>query len=225
MKEVLKKLLEIQVELKAPKNQYNSFGNYSYRSCEDILEAVKPLCKKHGCVLTLTDTVKQIGDRYYIEATAILFDIETAEMISATSSAREPATKKGSDESQITGAASSYARKYALNGLFDIDDTKDADAEDKPTAPPPKPTAQPPKPTAQPPKPATSVPKPMNNTVKFISDAQRTRLFAMAKGHEDIIRKELEEKNISSTKEIPISIYDEICKKVEEKVKAVETNE
>lgn len=217
MKEVLKKLLEIQVELKAPKNQYNSFGNYSYRSCEDILEAVKPLCQKHGCVLTLTDTVKQVGDRYYIEATAILFDVETAEMISSTASAREPQTKKGSDESQITGAASSYARKYALNGLFDIDDTKDADTEEKPVAPASKPTAQ--KSTA----PAQT--KPINNTVKFISDAQRTRLFAMAKGHEDIIRKELEERNISSTKEIPISAYEEICKKIEEKVKAVESNE
>ena len=214
MKEVLKKLLEIQVELKAPKNQYNSFGNYSYRSCEDILEAVKPLCKKHGCVLTLSDIVKQIGDRYYIEATAMLFDAESAEMISATASAREPQTKKGSDESQITGAASSYARKYALNGLFDIDDTKDADAEDKPTAP--KPIA---------PKPAAPTTKPMNNTVKFISDSQRTRLFAMAKGHEDIIRKELEIRNISSTKEIPTSIYDEICKTVEANVKAVDSNE
>ena len=214
MKEVLKKLLEIQVELKAPKNQYNSFGNYSYRSCEDILEAAKPLCKKHGCVLTLSDTVKQIGDRYYIEATAMLFDAESAEMISATASAREPQTKKGSDESQITGAASSYARKYALNGLFDIDDTKDADAEDKPTAP--KPIA---------PKPAAPTTKPMNNTVKFISDSQRTRLFAMAKGHEDIIRKELEIRNISSTKEIPTSIYDEICKTVEANVKAVDSNE
>ena len=214
MKEVLKKLLEIQVELKAPKNQYNSFGNYSYRSCEDILEAVKPLCKKYGCVLTLTDTVKQVGDRYYIEATAILFDVETAEMISSTASAREPQTKKGSDESQITGAASSYARKYALNGLFDIDDTKDADAEDKTTTPIPKVTT---------PLPPQS--KPINNTLKFISDAQRTRLFAMAKGHEDIIRKELEERNISSTKEIPISIYDEICKTVESKVKVAEPNE
>lgn len=219
MKEVLKKLLEIQVELKAPKNQYNSFGNYSYRSCEDILEAVKPLCQKYGCVLTLTDTVKQVGDRYYIEATAILFDVETAEMISSTASAREPQVKKGSDESQITGAASSYARKYALNGLFDIDDTKDADTEEKPVAPASKPFAQ---------KPTTPTPvqtKPINNTVKFISDAQRTRLFAMAKGHEDIIRKELEDRNISSTKEIPTSAYEEICKKVEEKVKAVEPNE
>lgn len=219
MKEVLKKLLEIQSELKAPKNQHNDFGNYYYRSCEDILEAVKPLCKKHGCVLTLTDTVKQIGDRYYIEATAILFDVETAEMISSTASAREPQTKKGSDESQITGAASSYARKYALNGLFDIDDTKDADAGDKPTAPTPKPTA--PKTVT----PTPVQPKPINNTIKFISDAQRTRLFAMAKGHEDIIRKELENRNISSTKEIPISIYEEICKIVETKVKAVEPNE
>lgn len=221
MKEVLKKLLEIQVELKAPKNQYNSFGNYSYRSCEDILEAVKPLCQKHGCVLTLTDTVKQVGDRYYIEATAILFDVETAEMISSTASAREPQTKKGSDESQITGAASSYARKYALNGLFDIDDTKDADAEEKPTTPASKPFAQKPTTTA----PINTQPKPINNTIKFITDAQRTRLFAMAKGHEDIIRKELEERNISSTKEIPTSAYEEICKIVETKVKAVEPNE
>lgn len=221
MKEVLKKLLEIQVELKAPKNQYNSFGNYFYRSCEDILEAAKPLCKKHGCVLTLTDTIKQVGDRYYIEATAILFDVETAEMISATASAREPQTKKGSDESQITGAASSYARKYALNGLFDIDDTKDADTEEKPVMPTSKPFAQ--KPTTPAPAPAQT--KPINNTVKFISDAQRTRLFAMAKGHEDIIRKELEIRNISSTKEIPISMYEEICKAVETKVKAVEPNE
>ena len=227
MKEVLKKLLEIQVELKAPKNQYNSFGNYFYRSCEDILEAAKPLCKKHGCVLTLTDTIKQVGDRYYIEATAILFDVETAEMISATASAREPQTKKGSDESQITGAASSYARKYALNGLFDIDDTKDADTEEKPVMPTSKPFAQ--KPTAPAPTPtpapAPAQTKPINNTVKFISDAQRTRLFAMAKGHEDIIRKELEIRNISSTKEIPISMYEEICKAVETKVKAVEPNE
>lgn len=219
MKEVLKKLLEIQTELKAPKNQHNDFGNYFYRSCEDILEAVKPLCKKHGCVLTLTDTVKQVGDRYYIEATAILFDVETAEMISSTASAREPQTKKGSDESQITGAASSYARKYALNGLFDIDDTKDADGEEKPVTPTSKPFAQ--KPTT----PNPVQPKSINNTVKFISDAQRTRLFAMAKGHEDIIRKELEDRNISSTKEIPTSMYEEICKTVETKVKAVEPNE
>lgn len=221
MKEVLKKLLEIQSELKAPKNQFNNFGNFYFRSCEDILEAVKPLCKKHSCVLTLTDTVKQVGDRYYIEATAILFDVETAEMISATASAREPQTKKGSDESQITGAASSYARKYALNGLFDIDDNKDADTEEKPVVPTSKPFTQ--KPSTPTPAPVQSAP--INNTVKFISDAQRTRLFAMAKGHEDIIRKELEDRNISSTKEIPTSMYEEICKTVETKVKAVEPNE
>lgn len=124
----MEKLIKIQNELKAPKNQRNNFGNYNYRSCEDILEGVKPLLLKHGCTLTLTDTIKQIGDRYYVCVEAILFDIETKETTIVTSFAREEETKKGMDASQITGATSSYARKYALNGLFLIDDTKDADA-------------------------------------------------------------------------------------------------
>lgn len=124
----MEKLIKIQNELKAPKNQRNNFGNYNYRSCEDILEGVKPLLLKYNCTLTLTDTIKQIGDRYYICAEAILFDVETKETSIVTSFAREEETKKGMDASQITGATSSYARKYALNGLFLIDDTKDADA-------------------------------------------------------------------------------------------------
>src|SRR5690606_7481749 len=119
--ELKQKLLSIQTELKAPKNQFNSFGNYNYRSCEDILEAVKPLCKKGNVLLTLSDTIKHVGERYYVEATATLYDVETDGCISVSAYAREEETKKGMDSSQITGAASSYARKYALNGLFNID--------------------------------------------------------------------------------------------------------
>lgn len=130
MKEVLKKLGAIQTTLKAPKGQYNSFGKYKYRSCEDILEAVKPILKAVDCSLTITDDISSVGDRYYITATATLYDNESGESISNKSSAREEETKKGMDGSQITGTASSYARKYALNGLFLIDDTKDADTDE-----------------------------------------------------------------------------------------------
>lgn len=120
------KLSNIQKELKAPKSQYNSFGKYNYRSCEDIVEAVKPLLAKQGMSLIITDEVVLVGDRFYIKATAKVCD--DLEEVSATAYAREPLDKKGMDESQITGTASSYARKYALNGLFAIDDTKDADS-------------------------------------------------------------------------------------------------
>ncbi len=125
------KLLVIQSELKAPKSQRNTFGNYDYRSCEDILEAVKPLLQKVKAVLTLKDEVMYIGQRYYIGATATLKDCESEEYISNFALAREEETKKGMDGSQITGASSSYARKYALNGLFAIDDTKDSDITNK----------------------------------------------------------------------------------------------
>ena len=129
MSDFLKRVGMAQAELKAPKNQYNSFGKYNYRSCEDILEAAKPINKKHGLVLLLTDKPVCIGQRYYIEATARLYDIESEQFIEATASAREADTKKGMDDSQVTGTASSYARKYALNGLYNIDDTKDADTD------------------------------------------------------------------------------------------------
>lgn len=128
---IYEKLSNIQAELKAPKGQFNKFGNYRYRSCEDILEAVKPICKKHNAVLIISDELKNIGDRYYVEATAKLIDLENGcQEVSNTSSAREEESKKGMDASQITGTASSYARKYALNGLFNIDDTKDADTNE-----------------------------------------------------------------------------------------------
>ena len=120
-------LTKIQNELKAPKSNYNSFGKYSYRSCEDILEAVKPLMQKHKSTLFIQDEIVLIGERYYVKATATFTDDE-GHITYATAYAREADDKKGMDASQITGAASSYARKYALNGLFCIDDTKDADA-------------------------------------------------------------------------------------------------
>ena len=124
------KLAAIQKELKAPKSQYNSFAKYNYRSCEDILEAVKPLCIKNNATLILNDTVREISGRFYVVATATLADQESDGVVEADAYAREPQDKKGMDDSQITGMASSYARKYALNGLFCIDDTKDADTDE-----------------------------------------------------------------------------------------------
>lgn len=120
-------LLKIQQELNAPKNQYNTFGKYKYRSCEDILAAVKPLLKETGCVLTLSDDIVSMGNRIYVTATATLTTSDGRQYV-VKASAREDESKKGMDGAQITGAASSYARKYALNGLFCIDDVKDPDA-------------------------------------------------------------------------------------------------
>ena len=119
-------LVYIQSNLKAPKNQFNSFGNYKYRSCEDILEAVKPLLKEVNCALTTGDEIVVIGNRIYVKATARL-ETSDGRVFVNSAFAREPESKKGMDESQVTGMASSYARKYALNGLFCIDDTRDAD--------------------------------------------------------------------------------------------------
>lgn len=127
---IYEKLAAVQSELKAPKGQYNSFGKYNYRSCEDILEVAKPLCIKHGLVLTLSDEMVEVGGRVYVKATAGVIEIDGEKGITATANACEPPDKKGMDSSQITGAASSYARKYALNGLFAIDDAKDADTDE-----------------------------------------------------------------------------------------------
>ena len=123
----MKELIEIQSKLKAPKGQYNSFGKYRYRSCEDILEGVKPLLTESGCTLTISDDIILVGSRIYVKATVTLKN-GNGESEVVTAFAREEETKKGMDGSQVTGAASSYARKYALNGMFCIDDTKDSDA-------------------------------------------------------------------------------------------------
>jgi len=137
-------LAQIQSMLKAPKGNYNSFGKYKYRSCEDIVEAVKPILALHDCHLIMSDDVIGVGNRVYVKATATIW--KGVELVgTATSFAREAETKKGMDDSQITGTASSYARKYALNGLLAIDDTKDADTDEdtaKRNAPDPKPALQ-----------------------------------------------------------------------------------
>lgn len=143
----MKELINIQAKLKAPKNQRNNFGKYNYRSCEDILEAVKPLLAEENSFLTLSDQIVNVGNRNYVEATATIHMPEDKE-ISVTASACESEVKKGMDSAQITGSASSYARKYALNGLFAIDDTKDSDATNthgqQPTyTPPQQPIARP----------------------------------------------------------------------------------
>lgn len=138
MQEFIKKVVKVQGELKAPKNQRNSFGNYNYRSCEDILESVKPLLSREGLVLTISDEIIQVGERYYVKATATLTD--GVNKIENSALARESESEKGMQSPQLTGSTSSYARKYALNGLLCIDDNKDADdlnkhGKDVPPAP------------------------------------------------------------------------------------------
>ena len=128
---MLQKLMRIQTKIKAPKNLYNSFGKYKYRNAESICEAVKPFLAEENCILLLSDESVAVGDRIYVKATATIKDCNSDTEISVSAFARESLEKKGMDESQITGTASSYARKYALNGLFLLDDAKDADEEMK----------------------------------------------------------------------------------------------
>jgi len=127
---IYEKLMTVQQTLKAPKNQYNSFGKYKYRSCEDILEGLKPCLKSVGAAVTVEDEIVEIGGRVYVKATACFHDTESEDLVCNTAYAREPESKTGMDLAQLTGATSSYARKYALNGLFMIDDTKDADTDE-----------------------------------------------------------------------------------------------
>lgn len=125
---VYEKLLSVQSELKAPKSQFNKFGGYQYRSCEDILEALKPICVKHKALTKISDEIIYVEGRHYVKATVTFIDIEDGQKIESYGLAREEESKKGMDGSQITGSSSSYARKYALNGMFAIDDTKDSDS-------------------------------------------------------------------------------------------------
>ncbi len=128
MSDFYKKLINVQATLNAPKSQYNSFGKYSYRSCEDIMGAVKPLLAEHGLVQFVSDEIVQIGDRFYVKATVTVTDGKDSHSVDGF--ARESLTKKGMDDAQVTGSTSSYARKYALNGMYNIDDTKDADTNE-----------------------------------------------------------------------------------------------
>lgn len=127
IKNVLKKLLIVQQNISVPKGQRNEFGKFNYRSCEDILEQARPLCNDNGLVIKLTDKIVNIENRFYVEATAAVIDVDSGEVFSTTAYARETDEKRGMDASQVTGASSSYARKYALAGLFSLDDNKDAD--------------------------------------------------------------------------------------------------
>lgn len=192
MSNVYNKLLKVQRELRAPKSQYNSFGKYAYRSCEDILEALKPLFTETKSTVILKDKILLIGDRYYLESTAIFIDTETGETIENTALAREDETKKGMDLAQVTGSVSSYARKYALNGLFAIDDNKDSDATNKHGKDKDK------------------------DKEEIISEAQQKRLMVIGKGKDVNKMKEIISKHgFKSSKEITKSKYDKICEEIE----------
>lgn len=195
---VSEKLINIQVNLKAPKSQYNSFGKYKYRSCEDILEAVKPLLKENKLTLTISDSVEMVGNRFYIKATATITDIETGEVIETSAYAREDETKKGMDLSQVTGSTSSYARKYALNGLLCIDDTKDSDSTNT----------------------QSKNDKPATTDNEKISESQVKRLFALAgKDKVQVVKEIMQKHKYSNSKDIKKSDYETICTEIESEIK------
>lgn len=172
-KSIHSRLLAVQSALRAPKSQVNKFGGYKYRNCEDILEAVKPLLSENGLSLLLSDEVVIVGDRFYVRATARAICVESGAEITSSAMAREEENKKGMDQSQITGASSSYARKYALNGLFLIDDTRDSDSTNThgkdETAPASKPMSQQ---TAQPAAKTESLKERYDKAVQFISGSK-----------------------------------------------------
>lgn len=196
------KLMKVQTKLKAPKNQRNNFGNYNYRSCEDILEALKPLLEKEKATINISDNIVLIGDRYYVEANVKFIDAETGDLVEVKAMAREEGNKKGMDSSQLTGSTSSYARKYALNGMFAIDDTKDSDAtntHDKKES-----------------KPKETV---SNNNVqsnnKKLSEAQLKRLYAIANSKNvkaEQVKEAVFKKFAKEISDLTKTEYDAVCK-------------
>jgi hypothetical protein len=201
---IYEKLHIIQTTLKANKGQYNAFGKYKYRSCEDILESVKPLLVQTSTILVVSDELIMIGDRYYVKATAKLQDTEADVYVDSVGYAREEESKKGMDSSQVTGAASSYARKYALNGLLCIDDNKDADATNKHEKDEKKPAKD------------TNV-----STKKELTDAQVKRLYTIA-GKKGVSEKRVkvtikDNYNKDSAKDLTKKEYDELVKRLEAK--------
>ena len=197
---VYEKLMTVQTKLRAPKGQYNSFGKYSYRSCEDILEALKPLLAEVGAIVNISDEVKLIGDRFYVEATAMFLDCETGDSVVARASAREDETKKGMDLAQVTGSVSSYARKYALNGLFAIDDNKDSDATNT----------------------HNKDIKTNMTPVSGLTEAQIKRLFAI--GNKAGFKKDVVEATVKKMfgcepKDMTKDQYNTVCERLEKKVK------
>ena len=194
---VYEKLMQVQTKLRAPKSNYNSFGKYSYRSCEDILEALKPLLAEVGAIVNISDEVKLIGDRFYVEATAMFLDCETGDSVVSRALAQEGDIPKGMSAAQSTGSVSSYARKYALNGLFAIDDNKDDDATNT----------------------HNKEIKP-NMTPAGITEAQLKRLFAI--GNKAGIKKDVVEGTVRKifgceAKDMTKEQYDNICERLEKK--------
>ena len=197
---VYEKLMTVQTKLRAPKGQYNQFGHYSYRSCEDILEALKPLLAEVGAIVNVSDEVKLIGNRFYVEATAMFLDCETGDSVVARASAREDESMKGMDLAQVTGSVSSYARKYALNGLFAIDDNKDADSTNT----------------------HGKDIKPNMTPVSGLTDAQLKRLFAI--GNKAGFKKDVVEATVKKMfgcepKDMTKDQYNTVCERLEKKVK------
>lgn len=193
---IYEKLTEIQNKLKVPKNQRNSFGNYNYRSCEDILETLKPLLKEYKTTLFFKDIIEHIGERQYLKVELNFVDFEKENSyIITTAYAREEETKKGMDGSQITGASSSYARKYALNGLFAIDDTKDSDSTN----------------THNKEENATKTNTEEKNT---INEQQSKRLYAISKANKKIIEIVIKKYGYTKGSEIKQSDYKKICDEV-----------
>ena len=192
-KNVYMKLVEVQSKLKAPKSQFNKFGNYAYRNCEDILEALKPLLNEVKAIINISDDVVLVGERYYIKATVKFICAESGEIIEASAMAREEENKKGMDSSQLTGSTSSYARKYALNGLFAIDDTKDSDTTNTHNK---------------------EQNKASNNEI--ISEAQVKRLFVLAKGKDtDKVKSIVDKYGFKTSKDITKDKYNSICEEIE----------
>lgn len=201
------KLMQVQGKLKVSKENYNDFGKYKYRSCEDILEGVKPLLKEVGAIVTLSDSVEMIGNRTYIKATATFIDTEKGDVLEVSAFAREDETKKGMDLAQVTGSVSSYARKYALNGLFCIDDTKDSDATN----------------TGDTSKTHTEVtgatePHPEGNKTT-LTEKQVTRAIAIGKAHNiplATIKKQIQKDyNVTDIAQLSKTQYDELCTRLE----------
>lgn len=208
---IYEKLMNIQEKLNVPKNQLNKFGGYNFRSCEDILEAVKPLLKENKLALQISDEIVPLGDRYYVRATATLVDVENPneeiKSIKNVGYAREEENKKGMDASQVTGATSSYARKYALNGLFCIDDTKDPDTNEYQNQ----------QRNYQNNKTNNQVVK-QNNQPKIITEAQRKRLFAIGNSNNELIKNVIGRYGYTKTEQIKVSDYDKICTEIESEI-------
>jgi len=195
---VYEKLMQVQTKLRAPKSNYNSFGKYSYRSCEDILEALKPLLAEVGAIVNISDEVKLIGDRFYVEATAMFLDCETGDSVVSRALAQEGDIPKGMSAAQSTGSVSSYARKYALNGLFAIDDNKDDDATNT----------------------HNKEIKPNMTPVSGLTEAQLKRLFAI--GNKAGVKKEVVEGTVRKIfncepKDMTKEQYNNICERLEKK--------